>query len=372
MAEWQTRRIQNPLSARTCRFEPDLGYQVQQHALDRVAVVVNGNARRVTDDLVQVLNQIVQSGDLYVSRDLDEAERIARTIVERNYPTVLTGGGDGTFVQMVTLIERFSSQAEQPLPRFGLLKLGTGNALAWVLGNESPRGKDAVADLSRLRTEGGSRELRLLNVEGTLTPFAGLGVDAICLDHYNSTKQALSRTALTRPLSSGAPAYAISIVGRSLPEFLFRGHPRVRIVNEGAPAQRIGQDDRPEAQDIPEGGLLYEGPSRLVAMSTIPYWGLGARIFPFAEERDDRFQLRVGDIHSLQVAGNIRSIWRGTYRAENLHDFLVERIAIHFEDEMPLQIGGDAAGRHRTVRAKLAETPIRVVDYYAPPDLAGH
>src|SRR5688572_17000124 len=61
---------------------------------DRVAVVVNGNAKQVTDDLVDILDQIVQSGDLFVSRSLAEATEIARTIVRRGYPTVLTGGGD--------------------------------------------------------------------------------------------------------------------------------------------------------------------------------------------------------------------------------------------------------------------------------------
>src|SRR5688572_14367139 len=132
-------------------------------ALDRVAVVVNGNARQVTHDLVEVLDQIVQSGDLFVSRDLAEAQRIARTIAERRYHTVLTGGGDGTFVHMVTLIVREARARGHRPPRFGLLKLGTGNALSWVLGNQQTSGNKAVvADLARLRTEGGSRQLRLI------------------------------------------------------------------------------------------------------------------------------------------------------------------------------------------------------------------
>lgn len=338
-------------------------------ALDRVAVVVNGNARRVTDDLVQVLEQIVKAGDLYVSRDLDEAQRIARTIVDRGYPTVLTGGGDGTFVQMVTLVQQHAQSAGTELPRFGLLKLGTGNALAWVLGNENLQGKGVVADLSRLRTESGSRELRLLDVEGTLTPFAGLGVDAICLDHYDATRKALGSNRITRGLSTGGATYAISVVTRSLPEFLFRSHPRVRIINRGATAYGMGPDDKPIEPGVKEGELLYDGPSRLVAMSTIPYWGFGARIFPFAEERDDRFQLRVCDISSAEVASNIKAIWRGTYRANNVHDFLVQRITIEYEEPTPLQIGGDVAGRFQTVHAALSQQPIRVVDYYAPPDM---
>jgi diacylglycerol kinase family enzyme len=336
--------------------------------LDRVAVVVNGNARQVTEDLVEVLDQIVQSGDLFVSRDLAEAERIARTIAERRYHTVLTGGGDGTFVHMVTLIVREARAQGDAPPRFGLLKLGTGNALAWVLGSQDSRKQGVVADLGRLRTEGGSRALRLINVEDTLTPFAGLGVDAICLEHYGSTKDWLARTPLTRPLSTGKSAYLISTMTRSMPEFLLRPHPRVRVVNEGAPVVRIGKGDKPVAE-YPKGAVVYDGPSRLVALSTIPYWGFGARIFPFAEEREDRFSLRICDITSLQVATHLRSIWRGTYRADSVHDLLCERIAIHYEEPMPLQIGGDVVGRRTLVRASLAP-PVQVVDYYAPPPVA--
>jgi diacylglycerol kinase family enzyme len=336
-------------------------------ALDRIAVVVNGRARQVTADIVEVLDQIVQTGDLFVSRDLAEAERIAQTIAERRYPTVLTGGGDGTFVQMVTRVVRAAEKRGQKPPRFGLLKLGTGNALSWVLGSHpTSSNKAVVADLARLRSEGGSRALRLIEVEGMLTPFAGLGVDAICLEHYGNTKDWLGKSKLTRPLATGPSAYALSVVARSLPEFLLRSHPRVKVVNEGEACLRIGGDDKP-ALEIPPGAVLYDGPSRLVALSTIPYWGFGARIFPFAEEREDRFNLRICDVGSLEVAAHIRSIWRGSYRNERtVHDFLCERIAIHYDAPMSLQIGGDVVGRRTVVRAALA-APIEVVDYYSPP-----
>lgn len=348
--------------------EPTLQTTPGSKTLDRVAVVVNGNARQVTEDLVQVLDQIVQSGDLFVSRDLAEAERIARTIAERRYHTVLTGGGDGTFVHMVTLIVRESRARGHEPPRFGLLKLGTGNALAWVLGSQDARNQGVVADLGRLRTEGGSRALRLIEVEDTLTPFAGLGVDAIALEHYGSTKEWLSRFPATRRLSTGKAAYAISTVTRSMPEFLLRPHPRVRVVNEGAPVIRMGKGDKPSAE-YKTGEVIYDGPSRLVALSTIPYWGFGARIFPFADEREDRFSLRICDITSLQVAAHLRSIWRGTYRADSVHDFLCDRIAIYYDEPMPLQVGGDVVGRRTLIRAALAP-PVQVVDYYAPPPVA--
>ena len=108
---------------------------------DRVAVVVNGNAKQVTDELVEMLDQIVRSGDLFVSRSLEEGHEIAQTIVDRGYPTVLTGGGDGTFTQMVTWVTEHAERTGKPRPRFGLLKLGTGNALAWVVGAQHLRSR---------------------------------------------------------------------------------------------------------------------------------------------------------------------------------------------------------------------------------------
>lgn len=336
-------------------------------ALERVAVVVNGNAKQVTDDLVEMLDQIVQSGDLFVSRSLDEGRDIARMIVERGYPTVLTGGGDGTFVQMVTWVTAEADAQKKPWPRFGFLRLGTGNALAWVLGAQSSRGKGVVADLARLRTEGGSRALRLLNVEGTWTPFAGLGIDSIALQHYNETKDVLTKTPIVRRLASGPVTYATSILTRSLPDFLFRPHPHVRIVNESDGALRIGIDGLPIGVPAKVGDVLYDGPSRMVAFSTIPYWGFGARIFPYANDREDKFSLRVVDINSFQVVANAHKIWKGSYRSDTLHDFLVDKVSIHYDAPMPLQIGGDLVGERTVVHVELAAKPIQVVDYYAPP-----
>src|SRR5262250_2597745 len=94
-------------------------------APDRIAVVVNGNARSVTRDVISTLDQIMLGGDLFVSRRLEEGPELARTIVN---------GGDGTFTTVLTDVVREARRQNKPLPRFGFLKLGTGNALAWVVG----------------------------------------------------------------------------------------------------------------------------------------------------------------------------------------------------------------------------------------------
>lgn len=338
-------------------------------ATERFAVVVNGNAKRVTEDLVHVLDQIVESGDLFVSRSLEEGRRIAHTIVERGYGTVLTGGGDGTFVQMVTWIVHEARAEGRPVPRFGFLKLGTGNALAWVLGAQNPRGRGVVADLARLRHEGGSSSLRLLEIEDTLSPFAGLGIDAVVLKHYAETKDMLSRIPGLKRFAAGGLAYTVAIAGRAMPEYLVRPRQRVRIVNEGGPVVRMGVSGQPVGREIEHGEVIYEGPCRMVCMSTIPYWGFGARVFPFATDRSDRYSMRVVDIGSVDFALNFPDLWRGTYRGSRIHDFLVESASIHYEEPMPMQIGGDLAGVREHVTVRLCPEPIQVVDFYAPPPL---
>src|SRR4051812_31759283 len=103
----------------------------------RIAVVVNGNAKNATADVISTLDQILNGGDLFVSRKLSDARHIAKTLVARGYGTVLTGGGDGTFTVMVTEVVHEARRAGRPLPRFGLLKPGTGDFLA--RGGGAPR-----------------------------------------------------------------------------------------------------------------------------------------------------------------------------------------------------------------------------------------
>ena len=81
-------------------------------------------------------------------------------LVARGYGTVLTGGGDGTFTVMVTEVVHEARRCGKPLPRFGLLKLGTGNSLAWVVGAQGADKHELQADIGRLIEDAGSRSMR--------------------------------------------------------------------------------------------------------------------------------------------------------------------------------------------------------------------
>lgn len=223
------------------------------------------------------------------------------------------------------------------------------------------------ADLARLKRSGGHNTLPLIEVEGLLTPFAGVGGDAIGVKHYNEIKDTFQRLPVLRRYGTGGLAYAVSIVGLTVPTFLLRPKMQVTIVNEGEPVDRIGDNGQPTGTPIDKGEVVYEGPCHAVFMSTIPYWGFGARIFPFAGDRPDRFSLRIMDFSPLLVARHLRSIWKGSYRHPRLIDFSAQSVSLHFRRLEALQIGGDPAGSHRVVRAALYPEPIHVVDYYAPP-----
>ncbi len=333
------------------------------HKAGRVAVVLNGNARQVTDQLVESFDQLVGSGDLFLSRSLEEAHRIALEIVDDEYPVVLTGGGDGTFVQMVTAITREARTRGTEPPAFGLLKLGTGNSLAWALGAGTSR-DGMFADLAKLAERIPHRDFRLIEVQDLLTPFAGAGFDALGLKHFHEVRDLMRRLPWIGRRATGAVSYAISIPTRTIPELAFRPGMRVRIVNRGEPITRLDAEGRPTGTPIRVDDTVFEGPCIAALASTIPYWGFGAKVFPFAEGRpDDRFCLRVVATHPLRIAAHMLSAWRGTFRHEELIDFYADDVEFEFEDPTAIEIGGDPGGMTRSMRAHLHPEPIKLIDY---------
>jgi diacylglycerol kinase family enzyme len=336
----------------------------------RIAVVVNGNAKSVTQEVISTLDQILLGGDLFVSRSLDDARHIARTIVSRGYGTVLTGGGDGTFTVMVTEVVREGRKQNRVPPRFGLLKLGTGNALAWVVGARDPKSGELAADIARLTEDAGSRNMRLIEVEGFIAPFCGFGADADVLADYAKVKASLQRTPLRR-IAPGLLSYGVAAVTRSIPSYLLKRMPHCRIVNQGGEAFRVGKNGALLGRPIAHGGVIYEGPMRLCGMSTIPYYGYGFRMFPYADERPDRMHLRVATMTPLEFVRHFSEIWRGEYdNPRTLFDYLVESLSIELDPPTDFQIGGDPRGKRAKLDVTLSPTPIRLVDFYAPPTVA--
>lgn len=336
-------------------------------ASSRIAVIVNGNAKSVTEEVVATLDEILEAGDLFVSRSVEEGAKMARTIVERGYGTVLTGGGDGTFTSVVTMIVREAKRQNVAPPRFGLLRLGTGNSLAWVVGASGAHGEKLAADVLRLRDEAGARPLRLVEVEGILAPFCGFGIDANVLADFHKVRDAFRKLPVPQRYTTGLLSYVVAASTMSIPKYVVKPTPFVRVTNIGGDAYKIGENGRPIDKPIPSGERLFEGKARMVSASTIPYYGFGFRVFPYADERPDRMQLRVTTIGPYEFLGHTKALWRGEYVSPtSLWDYLVDKVRIEIEPSTAFQVGGDAMGERTMVEVSLAD-PIQLVDFYAPP-----
>lgn len=327
----------------------------------RIAVVVNGHAKSVTPQVIATLAQQIPADCLFVSQHIEEAQTIAESIIRQGFPLVMTGGGDGTFTVMVTELAAAAERQQRPLPRMGILKLGTGNALSWVVGSTPVQKNQFRAELEQL-SHHPCRPLRMVDIEGYLTPFAGVGADAQVLTDYTATKNWLKKTPL-KPVAAGLFGYAVSAVTRTLPGYLFKSIPRIRVINTGAPASSVHAPDTL----LPTGAVLFEGQATLCALSTIPFYGFGLRMFPFAEQRADRMHLRIATIGSLQFVTHLKPIWEGSYdNPRDLKDFLVESVRIESEPEADLQIGGDPQGKRSQFEARISAQTFHLLDRKTP------
>ena len=334
------------------------------HAPPRgVAVLLNARAKAVTEGVLRTLSLIVPREDLFLSRSDEEAAEIADWVVARRYQTVFTGGGDGTFVSWVNRIADAAERRHQRAPRFGVLALGTGNAVAEMVG-ATPR--HHARDLSRFLAGefGGTRRIDLVTCEGRRTPFAGVGIDAAILNDYVWLKDRLAGTPL-QALGLGVAGYGLAVALRSAPRTLLQRHSAYcEVVNSGRQAWRLDAQGRRVGPAIGPGELLYAGPCLMAGASTVPFYGMGMRVFPHANKEHGLMQVRVvSDLAVPTLLMNLHRIWSGDFSHEKVLDFHAEQVALRFERPVPLQIGGDAEGWRETVSFGMAPSPVELVDF---------
>jgi diacylglycerol kinase family enzyme len=325
-------------------------------------VLLNAHAKRVTPRVRAAVEAAVGPENVFMSRDLGDADAIAARVVSAGYETVFAAGGDGTFVSWVNRIVREAGHQRRPVPRFGVLALGTGNAVAGLVGTTS---RTFLDDLGRfVRGDAvATRSIDLVDCEGRHTPFAGTGADAAVINDYNWLRLRLRDTPL-RVLGSGAAGFGLAAALRTAPRLLVERLPYCEIVNTGEPAWRLDEDGSRVGRAIPRGELLYAGPCMMAAGSTVPFWGLGMRAFPFAGKAAGTMHLRVASrIPVPTVLLNLPRIWSGAFRHPGIHDFHADRVTLRFDRPAPLQIGGDAEGLRETVTLGVVSEPIDVVDF---------
>jgi diacylglycerol kinase family enzyme len=276
--------------------------------------------------------------------------------VEKEVSTIFAGGGDGTIVDVINTLAELKDDAPV-IPSVGVLRCGTGNALAHWLGSDRP--VQALA-----KWQGGllhrNVPVQMVEAEDTLFPFAGLGIDGAVLNDYNWLKNQ-AEGEWWYPMIRGIRGYLMSGYLKTIPNYLRREIPQVTVTNLGETAWRIGPDGRETGEPVERGEVLYQGPCSLLGTATTPLYGYGMRMFPYATRRAGRMQLRIFNWTALEAGLNLRKIWNGTVHHPRLHDFYVERVRVRFDDAMPYQLGGEASGYRREITFGVAEYPVNLV-----------
>ena len=323
----------------------------------RIAVVLNANAGQVSRALAAELATIVHEERVYLTESALHSRDILKCCVEDEISTVFAGGGDGTVVGVINDLQGFRSQQAPVLPDVGVLRLGTGNALARWLGSGRP-----ADDLRRWRAGQIHRlvPLDMVESEETIFPFASMGHDAALLGDYNRLKSA-ARGKWWAPITKGMPGYLLAGTLRTMPRLMQHAPTHIQVINTGRPASRCDIDGREIGEPIPTGGVLYEGPSTFVGTATTPLYGYGMRMFPHATRRAGRFQLRIANLSLIEIAWHLSAAWRGALQHSRVHDFYADRIRVRCEDAMPYQLAGEACGYRQEMTFSMIRSPVNLI-----------
>ncbi len=328
------------------------------------AIYLNCNARRVLPDVVKQIEELVSPDDIFFASTPDDSDQFAKTILHRRYPTVFTGGGDGTVVQLINSLWKASlERPERPqLPAIGVLSLGTGNALSLLVSSGS-----AVQDLKTYVTNPSldTWTISLVEVDGRLVPFASLGTDAELLGDYVTMKKRFGSGRL-KPLFQNVGGYFVAFLGATAPRhlkgFVEGRNLRVRITNLGENAWRIGAEGA-KGRVFGPGEVLYEGPVIVTVAGTTPTFGYNMRVLPWADRHPDFFQLRISNVPLAWSLLKIRNVWDGTFSADGLFDFYASHVKLEYSDPVPFQVAGDVAGTRDCVEFRVVPRAIRLLRF---------
>src|SRR5262249_12134983 len=334
------------------------------HRPRRVAVVLNAHARRVDGQTIRWISGVVPPQDLFVSASVEEGTSIAARIVDADYDAVLWGGGDGTFAAGITAVMAAAGRAgldPLELPDMGVLSIGKGNAIADALGAGTATPDGLAGDLARARGAASRRTLPLLDVEGRPAMFCGFGLDAQILDDFSATVGSLRKAGIAEAFKSAGVRYFLSVTSRSIPRFLTTSRPEVVAINRGAPAIKVDVDGKPIGMPIPAGRVLWRGVASLASAGTIPFYGLGMRVFPHVDRLPGRFQLRLSDAGAAEILTHVPKIWNGRFESKRLHDFLVDEVELVLARPAPFQANGDILGERERLTIRYWKHAIPVV-----------
>jgi len=344
----------------------------------RVAVVLNRNAKRVTDRLALRIERLVGSDHLFFSRSLDEAEEFTREIVHRGYGTVICGGGDGTLFRTYNLLKQYIDESNawriqryerfgdvQSLlssPRFAFLRLGTGNALCSIVGAGDP-----IEDVRRMIDYQPCRtvDVPLIDDGHERCMFAGIGYDSLILNDFKWLCNYV-KSPFLKPFTHGLLGYLTAIFCRTAPRILMGRVPKInaRVVNVGK-AYYVDPRRGDAVEEIESGTTIFEGSAGMIGAATTPFFGFNLKVYPFARMMPDMMHLRVTCTGPVKVLSHLHSLWCGSLRdPAGLFDFLVEDVRVTLSSPYPYQRSGDALGDIGELHLRMSGDSLQLVDMH--------
>jgi diacylglycerol kinase family enzyme len=325
-----------------------------------VAVLINRHAHRATATRIDWLRQAAGGDNVFLTDSPAEAQAAAAAIVERGYEKLCVAGGDGTFMQVAADLAALSPAR---MPALFPLRMGTGNAISDVSGASAPTREGLTRDVVRARNAAGDgiRPIHLLEVDGRVTHFAGVGLDADWADDYKRiVRQRLYKTPAA-PIFRGVLGYLVTAAGATVPRLLVRPRRPVRITAIG-PVVPLDLDGRPAGDPLPDGALVHEGPVTMAAASTVESYSRGFRFFPFADRLDGAFQLRVLSAGLGHILVNLRKAWSGRYRnPAKVHDWAATGIRVELPSPACFHVGGDVQPATTSFTVTLSSRSVPVV-----------
>lgn len=334
-----------------------------------LAILVNANAKRGGRRVAVQLARGLPGAIVKLTRTQDEMDAwlTAQLGGARPPACFLAAGGDGTAIALVGGLSRVVRRG--PLPAFGVLPLGTGNA--WANTTGAPKLREAIELLDEAGRTGRAIPLRRFGLveafpggrdsgaPGVLTHMAGSGWDAQVLNDY---KEQLAAAGGGRAAKS-VYGYLGAVFLRTAPKVALHGRPNIIIENLGDEVYGLDDQTRLVKLSLGRGAILYDGPMSVAGAATCMEFGYRFRAYPHAERFLGKLSVRVYDKGWLGGLTHIPKLWIGQHPLLGMHDWFTTGARMTFSRPTPMQIGGDAVGLHRVVEYYAAEREAWLIDW---------
>jgi Diacylglycerol kinase catalytic domain len=334
-----------------------------------VAFWFNARARKVTPKVIEAFRRALPRARVIATGTLDDAKREAEGLVRHPPRLLFCGGGDGTVVVLLNLLRALGVKS---FPSLGLLQLGTGNG--WPRATGAPHWKVAVKKVGKVPLPAPTQHFDLIEVEGRLCHFTGVGWDGIIIHDYERNLEKRRRQRVGADLSyrfhASVGGYLYAIARITVPEQMAinkkHGRATVRLESLGPRAYGLSPSGNPV--ELPaEQTVLHEGPHSVASAATEPFWGGGFKAFPYALAMPGHVNVRLYDRPVLEGFLNTPRLWTGGIGLPGFYDFFVTRARFVFNREMPFQVGGDVVGPRQVLEFAVAKESVQLMRW----DLVG-